>query len=46
MLLDHLEDAINGVIYKEDMEGNRQVELFQHMDKKTQKLLKVYTKLG
>ena len=47
MLLDHLEDAIRGIVYEEDEDKNMvQVDLFQNMNKKTRRLLKVYIKLG
>jgi len=47
MLMNHLEDAINGIIWEEDKDMNMvQVDLFQNMHKKTRRLLKVYIKLA
>lgn len=47
MLLDHLELAVQGVIIEEnDDQTMKEVQLFDDMDAKTRRLLKVYIKLG
>ncbi|KAG7405848.1 Lectin-C [Fusarium oxysporum f. sp. rapae] len=47
MLLDHLELAVQGVIIEEnDDHIMEEVHLFDDMDAKTRKLLKIYIKLG
>ncbi|KAF5121007.1 putative AC transposase [Metarhizium anisopliae] len=47
MLLDHLELAVQGVIIEEnDDQIMEEVQLFNDMDAKTRRLLKVYIKLG
>ncbi|KAJ6436956.1 ATPase [Purpureocillium lavendulum] len=47
MLLDHLELAVQGVIIEEDDDKvMREVRLFDGMDAKTRRLLKIYIKLG
>ncbi|EXU94971.1 hAT family dimerization domain protein [Metarhizium robertsii] len=47
MLLDHLELAVQGVIIEEnDDQIMEDVQLFDDMDAKTRRLLKVYIKLG
>ncbi|KJZ71536.1 hypothetical protein HIM_09074 [Hirsutella minnesotensis 3608] len=47
MLLDHLELAVQGVIIEEDDDKvMREVRLFDDMDAKTRRLLKIYIKLG
>jgi len=47
MLMDHLEDAINGTVYEEDADKNMaRVDLFKNMQRKTRRLLKVYIKLA
>ncbi|KAM5350163.1 hypothetical protein ACJ41O_006668 [Fusarium nematophilum] len=47
MLLDHLELAVQGVIIEEnDDQIMEEVQLFDDMDAKTRRLLKVYIKLG
>ncbi|KID93789.1 Ribonuclease H-like protein, partial [Metarhizium majus ARSEF 297] len=47
MLLDHLELAVQGVIVEEnDNQVMEEVQLFNGMDAKTRRLLKVYIKLG
>lgn len=47
MLLDHLELAIQGVIIEEnDDQIMEEVHLFDDMDAKTRRLLKIYVKLG
>lgn len=47
MLLDHLENAMEGVTYEEDVEKKLvSVGLFEGMHRKTRRLLKVYIKLG
>jgi hypothetical protein len=47
MLLDHLELAIQGVIIEENNDRTmEEVRLFDDMDAKTRRLLKIYIKLG
>lgn len=47
MLLDHLELAVQGVIIEEnDDQMMEEVHLFDDMDTKTRRLLKIYVKLG
>jgi hypothetical protein len=47
MLLDHLELAVQGVIIEEnDDQIMEEIHLFEDMDTKTRRLLKVYIKLG
>ena len=47
MLLDHLEQAVEGVIIEEnDVQTMEEVQLFADMDAKTRRLLKIYIKLG
>jgi hypothetical protein len=47
MLLDHLELAVQGVVIEEnDDQTMEEVHLFDDMDTKTRRLLKIYIKLG
>ncbi len=47
MLLEHLELAIQGVLIEEnENQVMEEVQLFNDVDAKTQRLLKVYIKLG
>ncbi len=46
-LLDHLEQAVEGIIVEGDTEETiKQVQLFEGMDRKTRRMLKVYIRLG
>lgn len=47
MLLDHLELTVQGIIIEENEDQiMEEVHLFEDMDKKTRRLLKIYIKLG